>query len=367
MTNTAKYGYWQSFSDWGPNTATDKKGVQDFFIECSRMYFNEYHVDGIRFDATKAYSGEGLKNIVKGIKYSYPEKYIISEHLGTRDGDNPWLIDTVKFDGVWDDIAYKCFKAAIDGKDIENAKKAIGYYQSGKSTSAIKYFTGSHDEVWIKSSDDRYNNGKGAYVHLMDNIKGRDSWDARAKVRMAYAANVFSIGTPMSFMGTEGYANWHGKRNINGKDVDLNGWHNYYGMNWAEALEEGDSSVGKQMRTMIAHANAARLGNSAFFNTNIDWVQNDYTNKIFAYKKWDNNGNIVLVVINLGENSFGSHNYGLSTGNTQGEWTQVFSSQNWRYGGWSGSDMEGQNKWTQGDGKIYINVPKLGVMVFRKK
>ena len=46
-----------------------------------------------------------------------------------------------------------------------------------------------------------------------------------------------------------------------------------------------------------------------------------------------------------------------------GQWTQVLCSQDSRYGGWDGAANAFYEPSTQGDGMIYINLPKFSVIV----
>jgi 1,4-alpha-glucan branching enzyme len=71
-------------------------------------------------------------------------------------------------------------------------------------------------------------------------------------------------------------------------------------------------------------------------------------------------------VVNFGVGSFGNHGYGVGTG-MDGQWTQILCSQDSAYGGWDGAGNAFHEPWTQGDGKIYINVPKLGLVVMKRK
>jgi len=73
-------------------------------------------------------------------------------------------------------------------------------------------------------------------------------------------------------------------------------------------------------------------------------------------------------VVNFGGRDWvGGHDYGVGTGGAQGQWQQVFCSQDAEYGGWHGAGNAYYEPWTQPDGKVYLNVPKYGVLVMRLK
>jgi 1,4-alpha-glucan branching enzyme len=77
--------------------------------------------------------------------------------------------------------------------------------------------------------------------------------------------------------------------------------------------------------------------------------------------------NVVLVVVNLSEQNFGNHSYGVDTGGRHGQWTQVLCTQDATFGGWDGAGNAYYEPWTQDDGKLYVNLPKWSVVIFSRK
>jgi 1,4-alpha-glucan branching enzyme len=77
--------------------------------------------------------------------------------------------------------------------------------------------------------------------------------------------------------------------------------------------------------------------------------------------------NVVLVVVNLSEQNFGDHSYGVDTRGRGGQWTQVLCTQDAMFGGWDGAGNAYYEPWTQADGKLYINLPKWSVVIFTRK
>jgi 1,4-alpha-glucan branching enzyme len=78
-------------------------------------------------------------------------------------------------------------------------------------------------------------------------------------------------------------------------------------------------------------------------------------------------GNVVLVVVNLSEQTFSDHSYGVRTGGRAGQWTQLLCTQDATFGGWDGAGNAFYEPWTQPDGNLYINLPKWSVVVFSRK
>ena len=84
-----------------------------------------------------------------------------------------------------------------------------------------------------------------------------------------------------------------------------------------------------------------------------------------AFKRWNDRGNVVLVVANFSDRQWRNRDYGVQDGHA-GQWEEIFNSQSPEYGGYDDSGNFGHRPWTQGDGRIYINLPKWSVLMFRK-
>jgi 1,4-alpha-glucan branching enzyme len=72
----------------------------------------------------------------------------------------------------------------------------------------------------------------------------------------------------------------------------------------------------------------------------------------------------MLVVVNAGESGFEFHSYGVRTDGVYGRFRQVLCSQDAAYGGWDNAGNAYYEPVTQGDGSIYVNLPKWSVLIF---
>jgi 1,4-alpha-glucan branching enzyme len=75
--------------------------------------------------------------------------------------------------------------------------------------------------------------------------------------------------------------------------------------------------------------------------------------------------NCVLTVVNMGDKNFGNHSYGVGTGGQFGQWTQILCTHDAAFGGWDDAGNAFYNPATEGDGMIYINVPKWSTIMLR--
>ncbi len=195
--------------------------------------------------------------------------------------------------------------------------------------------------------------------YLVDQLGGRDDWTARAKCRLAWALNVTMPGTPMLFMGSEcllaspyvSWGYWHDGR-------DGNGDHRF---DWSVAGDE----LGMQMRRLVAAANAVRWANPALRADSLEITHEDHDNQVLAFVR-EAGDDVVLVVVNPSDRSFGNHGYAVRTGGRAGRWIQVLCTQDADFGGWDGAGNAYHEPWTQPDGRVHVNVPKWSVVVLRR-
>lgn len=350
-------GQW---TDWGRGPAWHKQEVRDYFLQNACMYFDDYNADGLRFDVTTQINGNHLRDVLWQLRTMYPDKYFIAEHLPAH----PWITTFGNFDATWFAKAHHETQRALNGDNpVARIRSILGWDGFNNAWNLVKYTMGSHDDV----GDDKNGNAKDGLTnwdarhrYFIDQFGGRNSWTARAKCRLAWALNIAMPGTPMLFMGSEchmgaptvGWGYWHDSQ-------DNNGDHRF---DWAIA---GDP-IGIKMRRLVSAANHCRWANPALRSDTLIITHEDSDNQVIAFKRWTG-GNLVLTVVNLGYNNFRSRTYGVSTDNQFGQWTQILCTQDRAFGGWDGAGNAFHEPWTQSDERIYINLPKLSVVMFRLK
>ena len=139
---------------------------------------------------------------------------------------------------------------------------------------------------------------------------------------------------------------------------DDNGDHRF---NWRIA---GDR-LGMEMRRLVGAANTVRWENPALRADSLAITHEDTSNQVLGFVR-EAGDNVVLTVVNLGENNFTERQYGVTTGGRFGQWTQILCTQDEAFGGWDGAGNAFYRPWTQADGRIYINLPKWSAVMFRR-
>jgi 1,4-alpha-glucan branching enzyme len=350
-------GQWTS---WGRGPAWWKQEVQDFFYQNARMYIEDYHADGLRFDVTTQINGEHLERVLDRLRNEVPDKYFIAEHLP----DHPWIVNTGRFCATWAARAHHECQRALSGLDpLAKVKSFLGWEGYDHAWNLVKYTLGSHDDIGDQengNAEHGLSNWDTRHRYFVDQLGGRDNWWARAKCRLAYALNVAMPGTPMLFMGSEchmaaphvAWGYWH-----DGKD--LRGDHRF---NWEVA---GDP-IAIEMRWLVSACNELRWQNPALRADSLAVPHEDPINQVLGFVRQFGT-NVILTVVNLSEQNFANHSYGVRTGGHQGPWTQILCTQDASFGGWDGAGNAFHEPWTQSDGHLYINLPKWSVVMLRKK
>ncbi len=343
----------------------DSPDVQRFFIDNAGMWFDEYHVDGLRFDSAVNFSSGGLYAIVNALVSKYPDKFIYAE-----DNDPNYIFQQIGFPAMWDMNSPFAFARAAAHRDLSQVQSLITRPGFPTAWSAIRYLLGSHDQifnqwefdngsrtwVWDKpgASDLRENR---YFIELIGGpVTGRQNWYALAQARMGWALNVAAPGTPLLFMGSEihHYGYWN-------PSLDPFGDHRF---DWSIA---GDPT-GLAMRNMVGDVNNVRWNNPALRSDNGPSLPHlDTDNNVLAFVRWDNFGNVVLTVVNLSDNQWSSPNYGVNIGGIGDSWEEIFNSQSPQYGGWDDSGNYLANLVVQSDSRLYIRLPQWSVLMFRKQ
>jgi 1,4-alpha-glucan branching enzyme len=347
-------------TDWGRGPAWWKQEVQEFFYQNGRMFLEEYHADGLRFDVTTQINGEHLKIAVDRLRRDFPDKYLIAEHLP----DNPWIIETGRFCATWKaDAHHECQRAMAGQDSLKKVKGFLGWDGYAFSWNLVKYTMGSHDDIGDQengNAEHGLTNWDRRHRYFVDQLGGREDWTARAKCRLAWALNTTMPGTPLMFMGSEchmasPYASWGYWHD----GMDDNGDHRF---DWSIAGDE----TGMEMRRLVSACNELRWRNPALRADSLSIPHEDFDNQVLGFVR-EKDGNVILTVLNLSDTSFANHSYGVRTGGISGQWTQELCTQDAQFGGWDGAGNAFYEPWTQPDGFVYINLPKWSIVVLRRK
>ncbi len=346
-----------AMTPWGRGPAWWKWEVQDFFYQHARMCFEEYHVDGLRFDMTRLINGNYLRNVVWKLRQDFPDKYLIAEHHPA----DPWIIDAGNFHATWDAEAHhECQRALAGDQPVDRLLHILGRGPFLHGWNVVNYLSGCHDDVGDMNNgnaEDGIHNWDHRHRYLIDLLGGRHNPLARAKCRLAWALCVAMPGTPLNFMGSEcllasphvAWGYWH-------DGVDQWGDHRF---DWSIA---GDA-LGMEMRNFVAAANGMRWEHPALRSDDFRVVHVDRTNQVIVFARQFFN-NRLLMVVNLGDRSFDDHDYQIPTADLGDRFVEILCTQNAEFGGRPGAGNRGETLNAE-EGWVGINLPEWSLVALQ--
>ena len=280
------HDYWYHHSprdpdnNWGPefnyehyDENLDIKPAWQFIGDTIRFWIQEYHIDGIRYDAARQIANYDFMHwIVEEAKKTASMKpfYNIAEHIpetpSITNVDGP-------MDGCWHDSFYHCIKEHICGDtfDLERLKDTIDCKRQGfmGATNVVNYLT-NHD-----------------HNHMMAELADRSIFDEEAFKRLKLGAAILmtAVGVPMIWMGEE-FGEYKYKT-IDPAKVD-----------WTLLQHENNRGLFEYYKGLIH----LRKHNHALYTENINFFHEDPEAKVLAYVRWNGEGSRVVVVLNFSDN-----------------------------------------------------------------
>ncbi|RMG13205.1 MAG: alpha-amylase, partial [Cyanobacteria bacterium J055] len=310
--------------NWGPefnyehyDENLDLKPAWQFIGDNVKFWIEEYHIDGIRYDAVKNLGNyDFMYWIVAKTKEFAGSKpfYNVAEHLpetpSITNFDGP-------MDGCWQDGFYHTVKAHICGDtfDIEQLKDVLDCKRRGflGATNVVNYL-GNHD-----------------HDRMMKELSDRGIFEDSAFKRLKLGAALLctAVGIPLIWMGEE-FGEYKAKT-IEQAKID-----------WT--LLENDANRGLlEYYKGLIHL---RKNNQALYTENIDFFHENPDAKVLAYARWNDEGSRVVVVANLSDNYLAGYQVPHFPANgTWHEWTGDY-------------DVE------SGDDNILIDLPEYEAKVF---
>lgn len=290
--------------------------ARKFIGDCIRFWIQEYHIDGIRYDAARQIANYDFMHwVVQEAKDAAGAKpfYNIAEHIpetpSITNVDGP-------MDGCWHDSFYHTIVNHVCGDtfDLEQLKEVIDCKRQGfmGSTNVVNYLT-NHD-----------------HNHLLAELGDREIFEEAAfkRAKLGAAILMTAVGVPLIWMGEE-FGEYKSKT-IEPSKIE-----------WTLLANDDNKGLFEYYKGLIH----LRKQNGALFTENIDFFFEDPDSKVLAYCRWNDEGSRVVVVANFSDNFLAG--YQVPNFPENGTWHE-----------WTGDyDIE------SGDNNILIDLPEYEAKV----
>ncbi len=291
--------------------------ARKFIGDVVRFWIEEYHIDGIRYDAARQIGNYDFMHwIVDQAKKTAGDKpfYNIAEHIPETTSitniDGP-------MDGCWHDSFYHTVKAHICGDkfDLEELKNVLDCKRQGfmGATNVVNYLT-NHD-----------------HERLMVSLANREIFDQAAfkRAKLGTVMLMTAVGVPLIWMGEE-FGDYQPLDPEPSK------------IDWKILSNDNNRGLWEYYKGLIN----LRKHNHALYTENIDFFHEDPESKVLAYTRWNDRGSQVVVVANFSDNYLAG--YRVPHFPENGTWHE-----------WTGNyEIE------SGDDNILIDLPEYEAQVF---
>lgn len=311
-------------NNWGPefnyehyDENLETYPARKFIGDVVRFWIEEYHIDGIRYDAARQIANyDFMRWIVQETEQISGPKpfYNVAEHIP----ETPTITGLEgPMDGCWHDSFYHCVLEHICGDtfDLERLKDVLDCKRQGflGATNVVNYLT-NHD-----------------HNHVMAELGDRQIFDEEAFKRAKLGAVLLmtAIGVPLIWMGEE-FGQYHHKTVEPAK------------IQWSLLGNELNRGLFEYYKGLIN----LRKNNHALYTENINFFHEDPESKVLAYARWNDEGSRVVVVASFSDNYLAG--YQVPHFPENGTWHE-----------WTGNyDIE------SGDDNIMIDLPEYEAKVF---
>ena len=299
-----------------------KREVRQFLIDNGRMLYDEFHIDGLRYDQVTVIDEHGgwffCQELTSALRQLKPQAIQIAEYWGAE-----------RWKGVATPPHGMGFDAGYSDTLRDNLRKVIADAARGRQAFVnldrlrdALYFTHKDPGRWstfqcIENHDllDFNHDDKQPRISRLADARDARSWYARSRSRVATGLLCTAPGIPMLFMGQE--------------FLEDKFWTDYTGrpellIHWA-GLEAGDRHMTDHHRftrelLWLKRTQPGLNGDGV----NVFHVHN--YNRVIAFHRWvPGEGRDIVVVASLNESTFYDRSYQIGFP-IAGEWREVFNS-----------------------------------------
>jgi 1,4-alpha-glucan branching enzyme len=269
-------------------------------LNAMQMWVQSFHMDGIRFDCTRALKYFDLLNWLSDEAHKlegFKPFYTIAEHI-PQDA----MIATLEgpMDAAWHDNFYRQLCATTLGVERDGRQPFTTHEVLRLLDSRCDGFASSYNTVHYISNHDQER-----IMFLLGAAASTYDDAAFRRAKLGATLLLTAPGIPMIWMGEE-----FGQPTDKSLDPRP--------LQWALLENERNQSLFNHYKTLIA----LRKNNPALYSDNFEPIYDAPGRGLIGYKRWNNDGNVVVVMANLTPAYAGQFELG-GVGLEDGTWHEV--------------------------------------------
>jgi 1,4-alpha-glucan branching enzyme len=337
-------------------------GVKQFLIDNAKSFYQEYRIDGFRFDEVSVMDRFGgwqaCQYLTDTLRTEKPEAITVAEYWPV----NPAVVSSTAgggagFEATWHDGLRNTVRSAIGAATVG----ASGSVSMDAIASAIvnSGLANRWRAVPCLENHDIVYTGRDVRIAKLSDGSNSRSWYARSRSRFGMGLLLTSPGIPLIFMGQEFL-----------EDKQWSDTPNSATEIWWQGLDSGDKNMADFLR-FTRELIGLRKGQPAMCGEGccIIHVHND--NRVLAFQRWvEGVGRDVVVVASLSEKNWYNYRIGFPG---DGRWAEVFNSD--VYDNWVNPTAAGNGGSIEANGppihglsySAAITIPANGFVVFGRQ
>jgi 1,4-alpha-glucan branching enzyme len=335
--------------------------VAQFLIDNAKFLYQEYRIDGLRFDEVSVMDLFGgwqtCQHLTDTLRAQKPEAIQVAEYWPVND----WVVKPSSgggagFDATWHDGLRNTVRDAIGAASVG----ASGSVSMDAIAGAIA--NSGLDNRWravpcLENHDIVYSGRSPRIAKLSDGSNSR-SWYARSRSRFGMGLLLTSPGIPLIFMGQEFL-----------EDKQWSDTPNSAYEIWGQGLDSGDKTMSDFLR-FTRELIALRKNQPGLRGEGCSIIHTHNQNRVVVFPRWvEGVGNDLVIASSLSETNWYDYQIGFPGG---GHWAEVFNSD--VYDNWVNPTAAGNGGGVYASGPLkhglsfsaWITIPANGFVVFAR-
>lgn len=348
--------------------AYDRPEVESFLIDNARMFLDEYHADGFRFDEVTVINDNGgqrfCQDLTGTLRFHQPSAPLIAEFWRAPSYAVAPPLGGLGFDLCYSDALRRAIREVLSqatagiGASVHMDGLRSGLERPRGVPFAWQVYNSIEDHDLVLDMPDHHHEPR--IAELADGSNHR-SWYACSRARVATGLLLTAPGVPMMFMGQEFLEDKLWSDNFHRTDR----------MIWWDGLDGADRHMGDFHRC-VRDLIWLRRRHPALRSEPVNVYRADEDGRVLAFHRWvPDVGRDVVVVASLSELTVYDHGYALGFP-VQGVWHEVLNTD--LYQVFPNPDVHGNEGQVTADGppmdgmpsSVRLTIPANTLLVFAR-